>query len=137
MRSLPNICRAAGATALRAQAENVRASPHRIAPRLVTGTPISSNCTVPIVEQPPPRSRFGSGLNATPIRLRSAWHICVWRALGPDAAARRWSAGGVCPPPKIQPDRSEEHTSELQSLMRNPYAVFCLKKNNQKYILEC
>src|SRR3546814_9686488 len=30
--------------------------------------------------------------------------------------------------------RSEEHTSELQSLMRNSYAVFCLKKkkhNNQ------
>src|SRR3546814_9786287 len=26
--------------------------------------------------------------------------------------------------------RSEEHTSELQSLMRNSYAVFCLKKNN-------
>src|SRR3546814_10575120 len=34
-------------------------------------------------------------------------------------------------------DRSEEHTSELQSLMRNSYAVFCLtnttfKKNKQK-----
>src|SRR3546814_5037398 len=29
--------------------------------------------------------------------------------------------------------RSEEHTSELQSLMRNSYAVFCLKtKNNKK-----
>src|SRR3546814_4694319 len=27
-----------------------------------------------------------------------------------------------------QPDRSEEHTSELQSLMRISYAVFCLKK---------
>src|SRR3546814_9878895 len=27
--------------------------------------------------------------------------------------------------------RSEEHTSELQSLMRTSYAVFCLKKNNQ------
>src|SRR3546814_5402769 len=27
-------------------------------------------------------------------------------------------------------DRSEEHTSELQSLMRNSHAVFCLKKNN-------
>src|SRR3546814_9616107 len=27
--------------------------------------------------------------------------------------------------------RSEEHTSELQSLMRNPYAVFCLKKKNK------
>src|SRR3546814_2853416 len=28
--------------------------------------------------------------------------------------------------------RSEEHTSELQSLMRITYAVFCLKKKNQK-----
>src|SRR3546814_6032369 len=27
------------------------------------------------------------------------------------------------------PDRSEEHTSELQSLMRISYAVFCLKQN--------
>src|SRR3546814_7092515 len=27
-----------------------------------------------------------------------------------------------------QGDKSEEHTSELQSLMRNPYAAFCLKK---------
>src|SRR3546814_10499692 len=28
--------------------------------------------------------------------------------------------------------RSEEHTSELQSLMRNSYAVFCLKKNKKQ-----
>src|SRR3546814_17724697 len=28
--------------------------------------------------------------------------------------------------------RSEEHTSELQSLMRISYAVFCLKKNKKK-----
>src|SRR3546814_4443725 len=28
--------------------------------------------------------------------------------------------------------RSEEHTSELQSLMRNSYAVFCLKKKKNK-----
>src|SRR3546814_9672792 len=28
-------------------------------------------------------------------------------------------------------DRSEEHTSELQSLMRISYAVFCLKKKNR------
>src|SRR3546814_5354291 len=28
------------------------------------------------------------------------------------------------------PQRSEEHTSELQSLMRISYAVFCLKKKN-------
>src|SRR3546814_2654560 len=30
------------------------------------------------------------------------------------------------------PPRSEEHTSELQSLMRISYAVFCLKKKKQK-----
>src|SRR3546814_6736758 len=30
------------------------------------------------------------------------------------------------------PARSEEHTSELQSLMRNSYAVFCLKKKKHK-----
>src|SRR3546814_1149410 len=29
-------------------------------------------------------------------------------------------------------NRSEEHTSELQSLMRISYAVFCLKKKNKK-----
>src|SRR3546814_8495572 len=31
--------------------------------------------------------------------------------------------------------RSEEHTSELQSLMRNSYAVFCLKKKKQTHQL--
>src|SRR3546814_1598938 len=30
-------------------------------------------------------------------------------------------------------DRSEEHTSELQSLMRISYAVFCLKKKNKQH----
>src|SRR3546814_2768828 len=33
---------------------------------------------------------------------------------------------------KLPFDRSEEHTSELQSLMRISYAVFCLKKKKQK-----
>src|SRR3546814_10590723 len=35
--------------------------------------------------------------------------------------------------PSLRPtsSRSEEHTSELQSLMRTSYAVFCLKKKNQ------
>src|SRR3546814_9242701 len=35
---------------------------------------------------------------------------------------------------KAKRKRSEEHTSELQSLMRISYAVFCLKKKIQKYI---
>src|SRR3546814_3572872 len=36
----------------------------------------------------------------------------------------------------VAPSRSEEHTSELQSLMRISYDVFCLKKKN-KQITEC
>src|SRR3546814_10843104 len=30
-------------------------------------------------------------------------------------------------------DRSEEHTSELQSLMRSSYAVFCLQKKKERH----
>src|SRR3546814_3037908 len=33
--------------------------------------------------------------------------------------------------------RSEEHTSELPSLMRIPYAVFCLKQKTNGYITRC
>src|SRR3546814_8842192 len=39
--------------------------------------------------------------------------------------------GSIAPqPPPRRLRRSEEHTSELQSLMRSSYAVFCLKKKN-------
>src|SRR3546814_3055751 len=37
--------------------------------------------------------------------------------------------------PTSEPTRSEEHTSELQSLMRISYAVFCLKKKKQQSYL--
>src|SRR3546814_2780411 len=49
-----------------------------------------------------------------------------------DAALR----AAMVPPPQraLQLVRSEEHTSELQSLMRISYAVFCLKKTkSQEY----
>src|SRR3546814_1299189 len=36
----------------------------------------------------------------------------------------------------IRRSRSEEHTSELQSLMRISYAVFCLKKKKKKQTLQ-
>src|SRR3546814_8615032 len=36
------------------------------------------------------------------------------------------------PQPPVLETRSEEHTSELQSLMRISYAVFCLKKKKTK-----
>src|SRR3546814_6433521 len=47
------------------------------------------------------------------------------------------SASGTLLPSKHKNSyerRSEEHTSELQSLMRNSYAVFCLKKKKQTTI---
>src|SRR3546814_8693075 len=47
-----------------------------------------------------------------------------------DVAALRGMAECLAPGGKIL--RSEEHTSELQSLMRISYAVFCLKKKNKK-----
>src|SRR3546814_1043559 len=37
---------------------------------------------------------------------------------------------------KMAAERSEEHTSELQSLMRISYAVFCLKKKNKKKTMQ-
>src|SRR3546814_3577907 len=49
--------------------------------------------------------------------------------VGPHGACSQHQCqGGYCQP--LQ-DRSEEHTSELQSLMRISYAVFCLKKKKQ------
>src|SRR3546814_8616686 len=46
----------------------------------------------------------------------------------PCGATRVHWKWNCAPSPKAIPSRSEEHTSELQSLMRISYAVFCLKK---------
>src|SRR3546814_2405583 len=45
------------------------------------------------------------------------------------ASQRPTECGRRSQPAEPPPDRSEEHTSELQSLMRNPYAVLCWKRN--------
>src|SRR3546814_3879006 len=50
-------------------------------------------------------------------------------------AAKDLTGGGTIMLVEDEDPRSEEHTSELQSLMRISYAVFCLKKKN-KYITE-
>src|SRR3546814_10577076 len=71
-------------------------------------------------------SRGGSGLpqrdsgrqNGSPAADRSGWAV---RRAGQNPASGRRAAG----------PRSEEHTSELQSLMRISYAVFCLKKTKE------
>src|SRR3546814_9457795 len=52
-----------------------------------------------------------------------------WRQACPSQYVRR--QGGH--DPHIRGTRSEEHTSELQSLMRISYAVFCLKKKKKKH----
>src|SRR3546814_6100574 len=52
------------------------------------------------------------------------------RVEGPEAAPNL--AMEAAEAGRIAVGRSEEHTSELQSLMRTSYAVFCLKKKTQK-----
>src|SRR3546814_5801941 len=58
-------------------------------------------------------------------------------AIDTTPAETNGSAPGTPPAVVGQPapegqERSEEHTSELQSLMRNTYAGFCLKKNKKQ-----
>src|SRR3546814_5797403 len=52
----------------------------------------------------------------------------------PPGEAQRSSTARPSPAPsrRAGSERSEEHTSELQSLMRISYAVFCLKKKKHK-----
>src|SRR3546814_3933232 len=64
------------------------------------------------------RAGLSDGINPTPINLLH-WHQTRKRRL--------WAHDPQVPFLR----RSEEHTSELQSLMRISYAVFCLKKKKQ------
>src|SRR3546814_10721601 len=62
------------------------------------------------------------------VEIVAAAHVHTIKEWGPDRVA------GFSPIPALSmvSHRSEEHTSELQSLMRISYAVFCLKKNTKK-----
>src|SRR3546814_10296742 len=53
------------------------------------------------------------------------------RIARPPPAATKMTTAPARPDNALSCRRSEEHTSELQSLMRISYAVFCLKKKNQ------
>src|SRR3546814_4266096 len=57
-----------------------------------------------------------SGATASRLQLLSGFYLSMAEAMAA---------------PIREHERSEEHTSELQSLMRNSYAVFCLKKKKQ------
>src|SRR3546814_1402306 len=54
-------------------------------------------------------------------------HALAQAGIGVQVAGAIGAGGGRT---GLVDDRSEEHTSELQSLMRISYAVFCLKKKN-------
>src|SRR3546814_3942981 len=93
----------------------------------------------------PPHGRIGKWWNSfsdaqgqcDPLRSISSRTICTGRQTG-----RSLSRGRILQLKRLliasfrrrqHAARSEEHTSELQSLMRISYAVFCLKKKNNEY----
>src|SRR3546814_10323869 len=73
------------------------------------------------------------GGGAPQARLRPPTH-----GASRDHRRRRRRSAGILPAAVSAPDpsRSEEHTSELQSLMRISYAVFCLKKKTTQVHIE-
>src|SRR3546814_6006860 len=71
------------------------------------------------------RSRSGAGDVIASAAGVNQWGVGdVYGVIG-SSSAERWFTIGT--------GRSEEHTSELQSLMRNSYAVFCLKKKKMTH----
>src|SRR3546814_7392833 len=76
------------------------------------------------------RSSSGQARRSSNLKRTAACiHEVAMLLPSPDHATTLPSIGPRCSSKVI---RSEEHTSELQSLMRNSYAVFCLKKKNQQ-----
>src|SRR3546814_4182581 len=69
--------------------------------------------------------RASDTTKSQPVYRRGPSRGCGIIGLGDSPPPRRYERG------VNSPSRSEEHTSELQSLMRISYAVFCLKTKNQ------
>src|SRR3546814_7891886 len=77
----------------------------------------------------PPNSTRRRASRRCPCRRRLRQPCTRAQRLEPDNLEARGSLPGSNQP---EPRRSEEHTSELQSLMRISYAVFCLKQTTNK-----
>src|SRR3546814_4249923 len=102
----------------------------------------SSDLNVGCNEQRPPRPAPAAEGYAGQAAREPPVDLAACRACGPlsgtivlDRGGGRMPAGRLlrrahAREAVVQPARSEEHTSELQSLMRISYAVFCLKKKN-------
>src|SRR3546814_5178551 len=85
----------------------------------------------------------GAGKTVFAAALAGALDACYWKPVqagiedgGTDAERVARLAGLPCEQVLPETYRSEEHTSELQSLMRISYAVFCLKKKKKKQTTE-
>src|SRR3546814_6294907 len=85
----------------------------------------SSDLVLPI----PPELMHGDYEHDAEFRARfQAWINTLW-ARKDERLERQTNARPAMQAPRPA-HRSEEHTSELQSLIRNSYAVFCWKKKN-------
>src|SRR3546814_4073636 len=97
-----------------------------------TAYTVNSECIVFfLMIRRPPRSTRTDTLFPYTTLFRSALAAHDWiLSIDADEAVSEGLEAEIWQLKKSGPsaDRSEEHTSELQSLMRNSYAVFCLKK---------
>src|SRR3546814_1378862 len=73
------------------------------------------------------RADFEQQFCTPPLTHGADW-ICTWKC-----ALRLWPDSPSFSNQVLRYWRSEEHTSELQSLMRISYAVFCLKKKKKRH----
>src|SRR3546814_7745671 len=73
----------------------------------------------------------GTRLDGTDVLLQDGKVAAIGTGLTAPAGAVRVDGSGKWVTPGLIDIRSEEHTSELQSLMRISYAVFCLKKKKK------
>src|SRR3546814_6210661 len=70
--------------------------------------------------------------------VRATWDEQIAQRIGSVNLAEKFRASGAGYAEADEHGnliRSDEHTSELQSLMRNSYAVFCLKKKTQPHTI--
>src|SRR3546814_7022358 len=71
---------------------------------------------------------------ATPVGHISVWHLSDWTQPSENMKARAaFDQSAPSAQLTASPARSEEHTSELQSLMRISYALLCFKTKNKRY----
>src|SRR3546814_1460216 len=92
--------------------------------RLTVGTTTCYSLFCLMIRRPPRSTRTDTLFPYTTLFRSQAQ-----RPLGGILLLEQGAAAAIQCPDRRQL-RSEEHTSELQSLMRLSYAVFCLKKNN-------